>query len=121
MTAESGFAPRGSITLSHLSVEPETADTIRCRVGLVVDQQAIDLEASAPGAIGAMTELLYRLGAGVEITSLSHQPDDGFIAANLRCRRDGRECNAYGRAATGDEATAHALVSAANQLTGRAA
>ncbi|MFT3660337.1 MAG: hypothetical protein QM809_02750 [Gordonia sp. (in: high G+C Gram-positive bacteria)] len=122
MTAEiltGAFAPQGAIALRQMHVEPETGDTVRCRVGLIIDQQPVDLETSAPGAIGAMSELLYGLGAGVEIVSLHHQNDGAYIAAYLRCRRDGRTCWAYGRAHTGDEATARALISAANQLTDR--
>ncbi|AVL99402.1 hypothetical protein C6V83_03005 [Gordonia iterans] len=114
------FAPKGGISLRRMQIEPETGDTVRCRVDMIVDEQAVGLETSAPGAIGAMSELLHGLGAGVEIVSLYHQQDGAHIAAYLLCERDGRRCWAYGRAGTGDEATARALVSAANQLTGRA-
>lgn len=117
----------GPITLERLHTEPEPGDAIHCRATLTVDERLVDMEATAFGTIGAMSEMLYGLGAGVEIVSLYHQnegpaaPDGsgGEVSAYLMCRRDGACCWAHGRAATGDEATIRALISAANQLTGR--
>lgn len=119
MTAESfhrAFAPQGEITLRELLVEPGGADTVVCRARLTVGRRAMDLETSAPGTIGAMSEMLHGLGAGVEIVSLYQQPDGAHVAAYLLCERAGRRCWSYGRAATGDEATVRALIAAANQL-----
>lgn len=120
-TFAGAFAPQGAISLQQLHIEPEPGDAIRCRATLTVDQRPIDLETSAFGTIGAMSEMLYGIGAGVEIVSLYHQPDGAQVAAYLLCRRDGEQCWSYGRAATGDEATVRALIAAANQLTGRCA
>ncbi len=119
MTAETfrrAFAPQGAIALHELQVAPADADTVVCRARLTVGRRALDLETRAPGTIGAMSEILYGLGAGVEIVSLYQQPDGAHVAAYLLCERDGRRCWSYGRAATGDEATVRALISAANQL-----
>ncbi|GAA4755453.1 hypothetical protein MUG78_07450 [Gordonia alkaliphila] len=122
MSAErfaSAFAPSGSITLQHLQIHTEVGDTVRCRATLIVDQRELHLETSAHGTIGAMSEMLYGLGLGVEIVGLYHQNDGAEVTAYLQCLRDGERCWSYGRAATGDEATVHALIAAANQLTGR--
>ncbi|WP_024332950.1 hypothetical protein [Gordonia hirsuta] len=113
---EGAYAPRGTIALQQLRTEPGPGDSVHCRATLTVGQQPLHLEASAFGAIGAMSEMLYGLGAGVEIVSLYHQRDGRQVAAYLRCERDGRQCWAYGLADTGDEATVRALISAANQL-----
>lgn len=113
--------PPGAIALQQLHIESEPGDSIVCRARLSVDQRSVDLETSAFGTISAMSEMLYEIGAGVEILSLYHQPDGARTTAYLLCRRDGEQCWAYGRAATGDEATVRALISAANQLTGRTA
>lgn len=118
---DAAFAPRGAIALRRLHVEPEAGDSVLCRVSLTVDHQPMDLEVSALGTIGAISELLYGLDAGVEIVALYQQHHDGQVAAYLQCARDGQRCWSYGRADGGDEATARALISAANQLTGRRA
>lgn len=118
---EGAFAPPGLIDLHRLHVEPEPGDTVRCRVSLTVDQQLIHLETTAYGTIGAISELLYGLDVGVEIVSLYQQNDGDQVAAYLQCARDGQRCWSYGRAPAGDEATVRALISAANQLTGRLA
>ncbi|MFT3716230.1 MAG: hypothetical protein QM774_09865 [Gordonia sp. (in: high G+C Gram-positive bacteria)] len=110
-----------AIALEGLNVEPDTADTVLCRARLLVDRRALDLEATAPGPIGAMSEMLYGLGAGVEIVSLYHQPDGADVAAYVQCERNGRRCWSYGRARTGAEATVRALIAGANELTGRLA
>lgn len=113
---ESTFAPRGTIALQQLDTRPGPGDTVCCAATLTVDSRPHHLEAEAFGTIGAMSEMLYGLGAGVEIVSLYHQNDGTQIAAYLQCERDSKRCWAYGRAATGDEATVRALISAANQL-----
>lgn len=113
---EGTFAPRGTITLERLASQPGPGDVVRCQATLTVDARPLQLEAEAFGTIGAMSEMLYGLGAGVEIISLYHQKDGAQVAAYLQCERDGQRCWAYGRAATGDEATVRALISAANQL-----
>ncbi|GAA3953863.1 hypothetical protein [Gordonia caeni] len=118
---DAAFSPRGAIDLRQLHVEPEAGDSVRCRVSLTVDHQPVDLEVSALGTIGAISELLYGLDAGVEIVALYQQDDDGQVAAYLQCARGEQRCWSYGRAAGGDEATVRALISAANQLTGRRA
>ena len=116
---DAAFAPDGTIALQGLQVQPHTDDTVRCRASLTVDKCALDLESTGPGTIGAMSEMLYGLGVGVEIVSLYHQQDGDQTAAYLQCTRNGERCWAYGRAASGEEATVRALIAAANQLTGR--
>lgn len=107
---------RGAIALQQLRLEPDTGDTVRCYADLLVDDQALHLESTASGAIGALSELLHGLDAGVEIVTFYQQHDGERIAVYLLCARKGERCWAYGRATTGDEAVARALISAANQL-----
>lgn len=116
---DDAYAPAGAITLRHLQIHDEMGDTVRCLATLTVDHRDLHLETSAHGTIGAVSEMLYGLGFGVEIVGLYHQTDGAEVTAYLQCTRDGEQCWSYGRAANGDEATVHALIAAANQLTGR--
>lgn len=110
------YCPDGAIALHELEVEPDAGYSVRCRARLALRGRTEYREASAHGAISAMSEILYGLNAGVEIVSLHHQHDGAGTAAYLLCERDGRQCWAYGRGTDGDEATIAALVAGANQL-----
>lgn len=110
------YAPAGRYRLHQLSVEAGADDLVTCRAMISDAGHELDLQARATGPIGAMTEILYDLNAGVEIVSLHQQREGDGIATYLLCERDGRRCWAFGRATTGDEATARALVAGANQL-----
>lgn len=111
------FAPDGQIALHSMSVEPARGDTVTCRARISLGRHAHDVSATAVGTIGAMTEMLYRLGAGVEIVTLSQERIDDEVVTYLRCERDARQCLSYGRGRTGDEATVNALIAGANQLS----
>ncbi|WP_026917604.1 hypothetical protein [Gordonia shandongensis] len=110
------FAPHGMLALRDLSIEAAPGDTVVCRARFSAGPRDFDLSATASGPIGAMSEMLYGMGAGVEIVSLSQQDDDGQVTTYLLCERDSRRCWSYGRARRGDESAVHALIAGANQL-----
>ncbi|EGD53791.1 hypothetical protein [Gordonia neofelifaecis] len=110
------YAPAGVIALEAMSIEPDRGDTVTCRARINLGKRTHDVSATAVGSIGAMTEMLYALGAGVEIAALCQHQDDGEVVTYLLCLRDTRQCWSYGRGRTGDEATINALIAGANQL-----
>lgn len=111
------FAPDGRIALHTLSVEPTRGDTVTCRARITLGKRSHDVSATAVGTIGAMTEMLYALGAGVEILSLSQEQMGDETVTYLQCERNSRRCWSYGRGRSGDEATVNALIAGANQLS----
>lgn len=111
------FAPDGQISLQTLSVEPTRGDTVTCRARITLGTRSHEVSATAVGTIGAMVEMLYTLGAGVEIVSLSQDRVGDEVVTYLRCERDERQCVSYGRGTTGDEAVVNALIAGANQLS----
>lgn len=112
------YAPDGDIALQTMSIEPDRADTVTCRARLTLGRRSHDVTATATGTIGAMTEILYALGAGVEIVSLYQEQDGDETVTYLLCERDSRQIRSYGRGRNGDEATVNALIAGANQLAG---
>ncbi|MFT4086008.1 MAG: hypothetical protein QM658_02460 [Gordonia sp. (in: high G+C Gram-positive bacteria)] len=119
---EQAYAAPGALTLRRFEVEPDLGDMVTCRALLSShhDDREIDRAATAYGPIGAMSEILYGLNAGVEIVSFYTQPDGDQVAAYLQCTRDSARCWAFGRGRTSAEAAARALISASNQLAGPA-
>ena len=111
------YAPDGQIALHTLSVEPTRGDTVTCRARITLGKRSHDVSATAVGTIGAMVEMLYALGAGVEIVSLSQEQIGDDVVTYLRCERNERQCVSYGRGRTGDEAVVNALIAGANQLS----
>ncbi|WP_353107700.1 hypothetical protein [Gordonia sp. (in: high G+C Gram-positive bacteria)] len=111
------YAPTGAISLDDLRIEPSAADMVRCTANVTVAARTVSLEATAAGTIGAMTSMLYDIGAGVEIMSFYQQTEGAEIITYLLCDRDGDRCWSYGRGRTGDESAVNALISGANQLT----
>ncbi|MGB3698477.1 MAG: hypothetical protein WBA05_13680 [Gordonia sp. (in: high G+C Gram-positive bacteria)] len=111
------YAPDGDITLQTLSMELDRADTVTCRARITRGRRSHDLAATATGPIGAMTEILYALGVGVEIVSLSQERDGDETVVYLLCERDARRVRSYGRGRTGDEAAVNALIAGANRFT----
>lgn len=110
------YAPDGTITLQNLSVEPARADTVIARARLTLGRRAHEITATASGTIAAMTEILYALGAGVEIVTFSQQRDGDETVTYLLCERDSRQRWSCGRGRDGDEAAVNALIAGANQL-----
>ncbi|AUH67210.1 MULTISPECIES: hypothetical protein [Gordonia] len=110
------YAPAGDIALEAITIEPGRGDTVTCRARINLGRRCHDVSATAVGAIGAMTEVLYALGAGVEIVSLYQHQEDGETVTYLLCERDLHRSWSYGRGRTGDEATINALIAGANQL-----
>lgn len=110
------FAPDGQIALHAMSVEPDRGDTVRCRARISLGKRSHDVSVTAIGTISAMSEILYGLGAGVEIVSLSQEQIGDETVTYLRCERDAQQCWSYGRGRTGDEAAVNALIAGANQL-----
>ena len=110
------YAPTGSIALQAFSMEPARADAVHCTARVRIASRTVRLEATASGAIGAMTSMLYDLGAGVEIISFSQQVDDDEVTTYLLCEADGRRGWSYGIGGTADESAVAALISGANQL-----
>lgn len=110
------YAPTGAISLDDLRIEPGASDMVRCTADIRVAARTISLEATATGTIGAMTSMLYDIGAGVEIMSFYQQTEGEQVITYLLCDRDGDRCWSYGRGSTGDESAVNALISGANQL-----
>ena len=105
-----------TIRLGAWSMTPAPSDMVECRATVAYADRIMSLSATATGPIGAMTSMLYDMGAGVSIVTLHQRQTEAGYAAFLLCERDNRQCWAYGDGSTGDEANVNALVAGANQL-----
>lgn len=111
------FAPTGSIRLGAFSVAPARGDLVECQATLAVADEIMSLHATASGPIGAMTSMLYEIGAPVAIVALHQRlAVDGQTTTYLLCEDDNRQCWAYGTGDTGDMANVNALIAGANRL-----
>lgn len=113
---EHTYCPHGAIALRDFTVEPTRGDTVTCHARITSGTREQTLTATAVGAIGAMTEMLYGMGAGVEIVSLSQHVEGDDTIVYLLCERNGRQSWSYGRGRASDEAAVNALIAGANQL-----
>lgn len=75
-----------------------------------------DTYAPTTGPISALTDMLYRLGAGVEIVSFHRYDFTGGVATFLLCERDDRRTWSMGNGRTGQESALTALIAGANRL-----
>ncbi len=123
LSTEELTAERGSIRLDSWIAAPADGDRFDCRATIVVDNCGHAVTARATGQLGALTSMLYDVGAGVEIHRLrQHHDDDGYVTM-LLCGNDSGERWAMGSGANGDEANRNALIAGANllprQMSGR--
>lgn len=117
-TFTSTYAPTsGPIRLGSWTADRGADDLLFCRATIADGDTISALTATAPGPIGALTDMLYQLGAGLEIVCI-HQYDhaDG-VTTILRCDRDGRRIWAMGTGTSGEDSTLGALIAAANRLS----
>ncbi|MDV7172681.1 hypothetical protein R4144_04595 [Gordonia amicalis] len=114
------YASGGTIRLGSWSVAPARQDLVECRATIAIADRIRSCSAVAAGPLGAMTSILYDLGAPVQILRLHQREIDGAIATFLLCENNGRQAWAFGEGSTGDEANIAALVSGANRLLGPA-
>ncbi|TYQ11818.1 UNVERIFIED_ORG: hypothetical protein L601_001400001130 [Gordonia westfalica J30] len=112
------YACGGAIRLGSWSVAPARQDLVECRATIAIGDRIMSCSAVAAGPLGAMTSILYDLGAPVQILRLHQREVDGAIATFLLCENDGRQAWAFGEGSTGDEANIAALISGANRLLG---
>ncbi|MYR08117.1 hypothetical protein GTV32_18245 [Gordonia sp. SID5947] len=110
------YAPAGAIRLGSFSMKTGRDDMVTCRATIAVADRIMSLQARAAGPIGAMTSMLYEVGAPIQIVSLHQREVDGTVTTFLLCEGDDRQCWAYGNGATGDEANVNALIAGANRL-----
>ncbi|NNG98116.1 hypothetical protein [Gordonia araii] len=110
------FAPSGSIRLNSWSAAPADGDRLDCRATIAVEGHDHSVQARATGQLGALTSMLYDLGAGVEIRRLHQRRDGDEYVTILLCGNDYDERWAVGSGANGDEANRNALIAGANLL-----
>jgi hypothetical protein len=111
------YAPTsGPIRLGNWSSSRAPQDLLLCRATIATRDTICSLTTTASGPIGALTDMLYRLGAGVEIVSLHQYDLPGTVATFLLCARDGRRTWSMGEGQTGEDSALSALIAAANRL-----
>ncbi|MEE3851500.1 hypothetical protein VZC37_14235 [Gordonia sp. LSe1-13] len=110
------FAPRGAIRLGTWTSSPNHQDSVTCRATIGLADRIISLQATAAGPIGALTSMLYDLGAPVQIVGLHQYVVDDTVMTFLLCEHDDRQCWAYGTGPTADDANVDALIAGANRL-----
>ena len=83
------YAPTtGPIRLGNWTASAAPQDLLHCRATIATGDVIRSLSATATGPISALTDMLYRLGAGVEIVSLHQYDFTGGVATFLLCERD---------------------------------
>jgi hypothetical protein len=111
------YAPTaGPIRLGSWSTSPARQDLLDCRATIATADTIRSLSATATGPIGALSDMLYRLGAGVEIVGLHQYDLSGSVATFLLCERNDRRIWSMGDGATGEDSALSALIAAANRL-----
>ncbi|ORM26997.1 hypothetical protein [Williamsia sp. 1135] len=111
------YAPAtGPIRLGAWTASPTRHDLLECQATIASGNTIASLTATATGSIAALSDMLYRLGSGVEIISLHQYPHAGGIATFLLCERDERRSWSMGNGPTGEESALGALIAAANRL-----
>ena len=110
------YSRGGTIRLGSFSAVPCSGDLVECRATLAIADRIMSRSAVAAGPVGAMTSILYDVGAPVQIVRLHQRVVDGLVTTFLLCEHDGRQAWAVGEGASSDEATVHALVAGANRL-----
>ncbi|GAA1482104.1 hypothetical protein GCM10009624_25440 [Gordonia sinesedis] len=110
------YGTAGAIRLGNWSVAPQASDMIECRATIAFDDRIMSMSATASGPVGAMTSILYDIGAPVQIVQFHQRRADDRITTILLCENDNRQCWAYGDGNTGDEASLNALIAGANRL-----
>jgi hypothetical protein len=111
------YAPTaGPIRLGSWSSSAAPQDLLDCRATIATPDTIRSLSATATGPIAALTDMLYRLGAGVEIVSLHQYDFAGGVATFLLCERDDRRTWSMGSGETGQDSALGALIAAANRL-----
>ena len=109
-------ATNGPIRLDSWATAPADGDRLDCRATIVVDDLDHRVAARATGQLGALTSMLYDVGAGVEIHRLRQHRDGDAYVTMLLCGNDYDEWWAVGSGANGDEANRNALIAGANLL-----
>lgn len=109
-------APDGPIRLDSWTATPTDGDRLDCRATIVVDDRDHAVQARATGQLGALTSMLYDVGAGVEIHRLHQRRDGDSYVTLLLCGNDDDEWWAMGSGTNGDEANRNALIAGANRL-----
>ncbi|WP_301546844.1 hypothetical protein [Gordonia sp. X0973] len=110
------LAHAGTIRLHAWSATPADGDRLDCRATIAVDDRDHSVAARATGQLGALTSMLYDIGAGVEIRQFHQRHDGGGFTTILLCGNDIGEKWAIGTGMSGDEANRNALIAGANLL-----
>ncbi|HEY9314719.1 2-isopropylmalate synthase [Williamsia sp.] len=117
-TFTSTFAPTsGPIRLGSWTSDRGPDDLLFCRATIADGDTISALTATASGPIGALTDMLYQLGAGLEIISIHQYDHAGAVVIFLRCNRDGRQTWAMGTGTNSEDSSLGALIAAANRLS----
>jgi hypothetical protein len=112
------YAPAaGPIRLGAWTASPGRHDLLECQATIATGDSIASLTATASGAIAALSDMLYRLGSGVEIIRLHQYPHSGGVATFLLCERDERRSWSMGSGPCGEESALGALIAAANRLS----
>ncbi|MFT4201435.1 hypothetical protein [Gordonia sp. (in: high G+C Gram-positive bacteria)] len=110
------LTPAETIRLDSWSAATADGDRLDCRATIVVDDRPRTVAARATGQLGALTSMLYDVGAGVEIRELHQRRTEAEVVTILLCGNDHAERWAVGSGADGDEANRNALIAGANLL-----
>lgn len=114
----STYAPTsGPIRLGSWTADRGADDLLFCQATIADGDSITALAATASGPIGALTDMLYQLGAGLEIADLHQYDHAGGVTTLLRCERDGRRTWSMGSGDNGEDSALAALIAAANRLS----
>ncbi|MGV9859696.1 hypothetical protein ACWDTD_13740 [Gordonia sp. NPDC003425] len=110
------YSTSGAIRLGSWSLTPTASDLVECRATIAYADRIMSLTGTASGAMGAMTSILYDIGAAVQILRLHQRETAGTITTFVLCERDRLQRWGCGVGASPDEANINALVAGANRL-----
>lgn len=117
-TFTSTYAPTsGPLRLGTWSADRGADDLLFCQATIADGDRISALAATASGPIGALSDMLYQLGAGVEISDLHQYDQAGGVTTLLHCERNGRRTWSMGSGTTGESSALAALIAAANRLS----
>jgi hypothetical protein len=117
-TFTSTYAPTsGPLRLGNWSADRGADDLLFCQATIADGDRISAMTTTASGPIGALSDMLYQLGAGVEISDLHQYDRSGGVITLLHCERSGRRTWSMGSGTTGEDSALAALIAAANRLS----
>ncbi|GGB41938.1 2-isopropylmalate synthase [Gordonia jinhuaensis] len=106
----------GPLRLGAWTTRPAASDMVECDATLARGDQIVAMRERAAGPIGALTSMLHRLGASVEVRALHQRETSAGVTTFLLCACEGRLAWSMGSAADAEGSGIRALIAGANRL-----